>query len=1099
MDISLKSDEEGGGEREKMADVEMKDVVEERVQVTEKMTDYKATSIALIEKLLQFSTPRLDGKIVNVLFLEGMMELLMTHITRLDSTQESIELNKCSLESKLKHALHTRDTENVEALKRSYHAMEILSGTTANHLWIQNAKFHTIVNHLFDLFLPNSQGNFNHFYRIFQHFIRRYPCDMLEFVILSNDATILFDSMLPYLTESPVMDSILSLIFIRDINPETKGQREKCHDKLHQLKFLEWIIQAIQMTKACQEFFIRIIEESSQVENGDILLKALDADMIQVLVKQIVDNPPCKIRKQTIHIVKLLVKSGILNSRASSTPVQGPLYLVSIRSQELLSNYLSQLSLLIINDRGQTCNTKEYPLTTSDIDLLEIVYQILFNRNEKSQMLASIHADFWEILVNSFFEKSSSNIYHTLFYRMFSLILTSNDELTITAIISKPCLIQRLIQEYQDKSKRTDIRGYALLMLNHLRLMTDSQQSKMLTQMIMHHTGYQQFLPTLRNDTLTQLQHIYSWKLDACPRPPAHVGPSPPIQVTHFSPYAGTIPLITNINDTEHDGIDLGSEFAYSLGFNSTGIEREEGFETPSEYLSRRNSDQSLSSSQSESGPPVDILFESLTSEEPVTTSLKKKKKKKKNLVLVAIRFCWHHIRENLNGRCPACRREYSEQIAEFEPISADEIQRIRREKKEKERQQKDMEVANRRHLASMRVVQKNLVYIIGLHPKLATEETIRSSDYFGQFGKIAKIVINKRQIAPTSHANGATSMQPSAAVYVTFVRKEDATKAIYAVDGSVMAGRILRASYGTTKYCTYYLRNMTCPNPNCLYLHEPGEDADTISKEELATGKHRMRDQMSYDNNGHDDDDDDDYPRSSQYSSPSVSSSDFPPVSSYAHKKTTTIDDERSALPASASWGKTSTPGTPTTNADRTLTPDAFGPPLSVAVAQQQKQQASPIVTKRKLEKKKRKELLQKQRKEEGHHQKTNGADIHQELEEEDEDNETEDDCSFDGLVYFVLGNAFDEVCLPRLTKEEEPVGIAGLHNQTPITPPPIEKLSIKDDDISPLEYLTQSVPTPQYTGTFNPFSHQILRNNSTNLFDSPVRKHSRFGFAQF
>lgn len=125
------------------------------------------------------------------------------------------------------------------------------------------------------------------------------------------------------------------------------------------------------------------------------------------------------------------------------------------------------------------------------------------------------------------------------------------------------------------------------------------------------------------------------------------------------------------------------------------------------------------------------------------------------------------------------------------------------------------MEVANRRHLASMRVVQKNLVYIIGLHPKLATEEvkrrkrkqlhhlvfyclliisqTIRSSDYFGQFGKIAKIVINKRQIAPTSHANGATSMQPSAAVYVTYVRKEDATKAIYAVDGSVMAGRILR------------------------------------------------------------------------------------------------------------------------------------------------------------------------------------------------------------------------------------------------------------------------------------------------------------------
>ncbi|RCH89105.1 transcriptional repressor proteinral negative regulator of transcription subunit 4 [Rhizopus azygosporus] len=495
-------------------------------------------------------------------------------------------------------------------------------------------------------------------------------------------------------------------------------------------------------------------------------------------------------------------------------------------------------------------------------------------------------------------------------------------------------------------------------------------------------------------------------------------------------------------------------------------------------------------------------------------------------------RFCWHHIRENLNGRCPACRREYSEQIAEFEPISADEIQRIRREKKEKERQQKDMEVANRRHLANMRVVQKNLVYIIGLHPKLATEEIIRSNDYFGQFGKIAKIVINKRQIAPTSHANGATSMQPSAAVYVTYVRKEDAAKAIHAVDGSVMAGRILRASYGTTKYCTYYLRNMTCPNPNCLYLHEPGEDADTISKEELATGKHRMRDQMSYDNNNNDDHDhdDEDGHRSSQYSSPSISSSDFPPVSSTVKRATTSTtvagDEERSALPATASWGKTSTPGTPTIKSsglpDRTLTPDAFGPPLSVAVAQQQqqqqKQQVSPTVLKRKLEKKKRKELLQKQRKEEEEKEQqqqqqqqqsqssSSSEDQEQQVQEEEEDKSY---YPFDGLVQFVLGHAFEEVCLPRLTKEdeEEPVGVSGLHesssdddnsNNTPTTPPlSLEQLTISED-MSPLEFFTQSIPTPKYTGTFNPFSHQILRSN-TAIFDSPVRKHSRFGFAQF
>lgn len=185
-------------------------------------------------------------------------------------------------------------------------------------------------------------------------------------------------------------------------------------------------------------------------------------------------------------------------------------------------------------------------------------------------------------------------------------------------------------------------------MLNHLRLMADSQQSKFITRTVASHAGLREFLPTLRNDTLTQLQHIYTWKLDACPRPPAHIGPSPPIQVTHFSPYAGTIPLMSNMADSGQDGIDLGSDcefnlsflifelltfdlkVAYSLGF-SDAVEREEGFETPG-YLSRRNSDQSLSSTQSESGQPISgIVFESLTPEEPTPIpSVSKKKKKKK-------------------------------------------------------------------------------------------------------------------------------------------------------------------------------------------------------------------------------------------------------------------------------------------------------------------------------------------------------------------------------------------------------------------------------------------------------------------------------------
>ncbi|KAG1471813.1 hypothetical protein G6F56_001913 [Rhizopus delemar] len=329
------------------------------------------------------------------------------------------------------------------------------------------------------------------------------------------------------------------------------------------------------------------------------------------------------------NVIKTRETSGMLNTRASLTPIQGPLYQISIRSQKLLVEYLTEFSSLIIKERGKTNDTNEYPLSLSDIDLLEIIYHILSNMDEKSQMLASIHTDFWKILVNSFFEKSSNNIYHTLFYRIFILLVSSYDEMTIAIIINESCLIQRLVDEYQNKAKKTDTRGYSLLILNHLRLMSDAQQSNTVTEIIANHTCYQSFLPTLRNDTLTQFQRIYSWELDG-PRPPAHFGPSPPIQATHFSPYVGTMPLITNINNADYDGIDLGSEFAHSLGFNGT-VGREEGFETPSEYLSRRNSDLSISSSQSSgSGPPVDMLFESLTPEEVTVPSKKKKKKKTK-------------------------------------------------------------------------------------------------------------------------------------------------------------------------------------------------------------------------------------------------------------------------------------------------------------------------------------------------------------------------------------------------------------------------------------------------------------------------------------
>jgi CCR4-NOT transcription complex subunit 4 len=149
---------------------------------------------------------------------------------------------------------------------------------------------------------------------------------------------------------------------------------------------------------------------------------------------------------------------------------------------------------------------------------------------------------------------------------------------------------------------------------------------------------------------------------------------------------------------------------------------------------------------------------------------------------------------------------------------------------RQKEAQKAEADTLSRKHLAGLRVVQKNLVYVTGLTPTVheaRLTETLRGNDYFGQYGPIIKIVISK--------AKENAQRQQSVGVYVTFMRKEDAAACIAAVDGSQNGDRTLRAQYGTTKYCSAYLRGEQCNNRNCMFLHEPGEENDSFTRQGLS------------------------------------------------------------------------------------------------------------------------------------------------------------------------------------------------------------------------------------------------------------------------
>ncbi|OMO91433.1 hypothetical protein COLO4_18383 [Corchorus olitorius] len=142
-----------------------------------------------------------------------------------------------------------------------------------------------------------------------------------------------------------------------------------------------------------------------------------------------------------------------------------------------------------------------------------------------------------------------------------------------------------------------------------------------------------------------------------------------------------------------------------------------------------------------------------------------------------------------------------------------------------------------RKQLSSVRVIQRNLVYIVGLPLNLADEDLLQQREYFAQYGKVLKVSMSRT-------AAGVIQQFPNntCSVYITYSKEEEAIRCIQSVHGFVLEGRPLKACFGTTKYCHAWLRNVPCSNPDCLYLHEIGSQEDSFTKDEIISAYTRSR-----------------------------------------------------------------------------------------------------------------------------------------------------------------------------------------------------------------------------------------------------------------
>jgi hypothetical protein len=66
-------------------------------------------------------------------------------------------------------------------------------------------------------------------------------------------------------------------------------------------------------------------------------------------------------------------------------------------------------------------------------------------------------------------------------------------------------------------------------------------------------------------------------------------------------------------------------------------------------------------------------------------------------------RFCWHRIRTDEIELCPACRKAYPENPADFTPLTQEQISALKAEKRQRDQQRKQKLTENRKHLANVR------------------------------------------------------------------------------------------------------------------------------------------------------------------------------------------------------------------------------------------------------------------------------------------------------------------------------------------------------------------------------------------------------------
>ena len=134
--------------------------------------------------------------------------------------------------------------------------------------------------------------------------------------------------------------------------------------------------------------------------------------------------------------------------------------------------------------------------------------------------------------------------------------------------------------------------------------------------------------------------------------------------------------------------------------------------------------------------------------------------------------------------------------------------------------------------LQQFRMVIPNLLYVIGIPKKYGQENTVRMNKFFGQYGKITRVLINNQ-------TKDYYEQQGQCAVYIWYESIESVAIALKCLNGLRIGQGTLKCSFGTSKYCMNFLKEAHCDskldgNQSCPFIHKIERRRDKVIQDDF-------------------------------------------------------------------------------------------------------------------------------------------------------------------------------------------------------------------------------------------------------------------------